>query len=123
VGAAENTHHVYHAFLKNTGQPMQDLGVLGGEPGNPSHSEAYAINDLSQVVGGSTLPYNGNLHAFLKNPGQEMQDLGTLGKDLSLAFGINDSGQAVGVMRRFPYGFSKEAWRTYGRPGQPFRGR
>ena len=112
VGAAENTHHVYHAFLKNNGQPMQDLGVLGGELGNPSHSEAYAINDFSQVVGGSTLPYNGNLHAFLKNPGQEMQDLGTLGKDLSLAFGINDSGQAVGVCGAFPTAFLKK-------PGEP----
>ena len=80
------------AFLKNYGQPMLDLGTLGG-----NYAWATGINNTGQVVGVSELNASlWNDHAFLKNPGEAMVDLGTLGGDESRAYGINDAGQVVG---------------------------
>jgi probable HAF family extracellular repeat protein len=53
---------------------------------------ANAINDSGQVVGGSVV---GSSHAFLWDNGV-FTDLGTLGGDISVALGINGSGQVVG---------------------------
>ncbi|MBV8276404.1 MAG: HAF repeat-containing protein [Verrucomicrobia bacterium] len=84
-----------HAFLCSEGQVI-DLGNLGG-----INSGAVSINDRGQVVGWSDVsknPFNAPYHAFLYSGGQ-MIDLGTLGTyagGLSVAEGINNSGQIVG---------------------------
>ena len=85
------------AMLYTPGVGVQDLGTLGG-----TRSEAYALNELGQVVGYSTTAY-GVLHAFLWTPGVGMQDLGALAGGLgSVARGINDRGEVVG-QRTLPY--------------------
>jgi len=68
-----------------------DLGTLGGD-----RSEATAINESGQIVGGASLP-DGTFHAFLFANGV-MSDLGTLpGYKSSYATAINDRGQIVGT--------------------------
>lgn len=68
------------------------LGTLGGD-----NSEAFAINNSSQVVGTSQPSGSSFFHAFIWESGA-MTDLGTLGFSTSVATGINDSGQVVGVL-------------------------
>lgn len=69
---------------------VTDLGTLGG-----ATSTACGINDLSQVVGKSTIA-TGQLHAFLWQNGIII-DLGTLpGLSFSEARAVNNRGQAVG---------------------------
>src|SRR6266516_1865271 len=70
---------------------LTDLGNLGAA----SYSNAFAINNRGQVVGGSS-PNYGSEHAFLWQNGT-MTDLGTLpGYSYSEAHAINDAGQVVG---------------------------
>lgn len=74
-----------------------DLGTLGGEAGAYGvSSEAWAINDLGQVVG-AALPPNGALRAFLWQNGT-MRDLGDLGgtSEASVARSINNYGVVAG---------------------------
>ena len=90
-----------HAFLYDGA--MQDLGTLEGG----ISSGATAINSSGQVVGNSV---DGSWisHAFLYKDGvmKELSTLGTImsssgivpGPD-SQAYGINDSGQAVGLLQ------------------------
>jgi len=73
-----------HAVLWEGGK-VRDLGTLPGT----SESAAFGLNERGQVVG-----YSG--HAFLWEEGR-LRDLGTLGGAQSLAAGINEGGQAVGV--------------------------
>jgi probable HAF family extracellular repeat protein len=79
---------------------VTDLGVLPGDSG----SAGININSSGQVTGCSdTSTSQSNLcafilpsHAFLWSSGR-MRDLGTLsGDDLSIGFGLNDSGAVVG---------------------------
>lgn len=79
------------AFLYSGGT-MTNLGTLGG-----TSSQAFDINNLGQIAGGSD---NGTTdHAFIYSGGS-MQDLGPFpGGSLSIARGINDAGQVVGVGR------------------------
>jgi probable HAF family extracellular repeat protein len=83
------------AFLYHPGtQTLEYLRTLGGDGSN-----AYAINNHSQIVGSSTTA-QGDLHAFLWDPVNGMQDLGTLGGECE-AYGLNDSGQVVGAFGDF----------------------
>jgi probable HAF family extracellular repeat protein len=69
-----------------------DLGLIAGTTGE---SEAYAINDFSQVAGWSN--YSASYwHAFLWTAAGGMQDLGTLGGPRSTALDINGKGQVAG---------------------------
>ncbi len=85
-----------HALLWRSGRTI-DLGNLGGHYNN----SAFAINDLSEIVGASDIagdtPEAGFQHAFLWRHGR-MKDLGTLpGDQQSAAVAINRRGQVTGV--------------------------
>jgi probable HAF family extracellular repeat protein len=80
---------IEHAFVK-TSSGLKDLGTLGGT----GNSEAFAINDLGEIVGQSVTA-NGDTHAFLYKKGK-LIDLGTLGGSVSAALAINDEEAAVG---------------------------
>ena len=67
---------------------ITDLGLL---PGRRSY-EAFGINNRSQVVGFADNP----LRAFFWERG-ELLDIGTLGGSLSLAYDVNNRGEAVGA--------------------------
>jgi probable HAF family extracellular repeat protein len=85
-----------HALLWEKGTVV-DLGSLGGT-GHGDGIEAVNLNNKGQVVGNSDLPGDTNFHGFLWTQGTGMQDLGTLSGDVnSLAIGINDAGDLVGV--------------------------
>jgi probable HAF family extracellular repeat protein len=96
VGESDTVDGQHHAFLWTEGgtdgvvgnAQMKDLGVLVGSSG----SIAFAINDASQVVGGS---YSGG-DAFLWQSSTGMTDLGTLGGGSSTARAINAGGQVAG---------------------------
>jgi len=82
-----------HAVLWDNGSPI-NLGSLGGQAINA----AAGINNLGQVVGGSTLPDNQTLHAYLWTKQTGMQDIGLLGSDaMALPTAINNTGQVVGA--------------------------
>ncbi|HEY2119930.1 MAG TPA: hypothetical protein VGH37_12145 [Candidatus Acidoferrum sp.] len=84
VSTAQAQHHKYKII---------DLGTL---PGGTS-SQAFAINDLGQVVGAVSVPEG--THAFLWTDSGGMQDLGTLpgGGAYSYASGINLEGTIAGT--------------------------
>ena len=89
VGYSLLANNSQHAFYYSGGV-MNDLGSFGG-----STSTASGINKSGQIVGSfvsSTIQ-----HAFLY-VGGSMNDLGNLGgSNGSYAFGINNSGQIVGM--------------------------
>jgi len=77
-----------------------DLGTLGGtvDFAGGVGNVGLSINNLGQVVGGSTIKGNETTHGFLWNRATGMRDLGTLpGDRQSFAAAINDLGQVVGV--------------------------
>jgi probable HAF family extracellular repeat protein len=85
-----------HALLWQTGT-VTDLGNLGGT-GHGNGIQAYAVNRQDEVVGYSDLPGDTTFHAFLWTKETSMKDLGTLpGGAASLAIGINDAGEVVGI--------------------------
>jgi probable HAF family extracellular repeat protein len=85
-----------HALLWEDGKAI-DLGTLGGT-GHGTGIQAENLNNHRQVIGFSDLAGDANFHAFLWTKGTGMQDLGTVPGDAnSLAIGINDAGQIVGV--------------------------
>jgi probable HAF family extracellular repeat protein len=95
---AENS---MYAFLYTPGEGMKSLGALGTNINGISVSEGYGINNIGQVVGGSSI--SGCSYcwaAFLYSDGK-MIDLNTLlppssGWTLTNAQKINDSGQIIG---------------------------
>ncbi len=95
VGRADIYTQYSHAFLYNGSGPLINLGSLAGDY---SVSCAQAINDQGMVVGYTDTPGTGNpTHAFVYTANGGMQDLGTLGGAQSYAYGINNSGQIVGI--------------------------
>jgi probable HAF family extracellular repeat protein len=93
VGESEkysSTNAIYHAFIWDSTNGMQDLYTLPGD----DFSRAYDINDSGQVVGESLSP---NTHAFIWEQGIGMYDIGHLGGGNASARGINNLGQVVGT--------------------------
>ena len=68
-----------------------DLGTLAGG----SISNAYGVNDLTQVVGVSQVTGGFN-HGYLWTKAHGMKDLGTLGGNFSSAQAINNASEMVG---------------------------
>ncbi len=93
VGESPNNEGNRRAFITGPdGMGMRDLGTLGGG----LYSFAYGINNGAQVVGQSQVIRNvvRDAHAFITGPdGVGMRDLGG---GTSVAYDINDSGQAAG---------------------------
>jgi probable HAF family extracellular repeat protein len=86
-----------HALLWEKDGSVHDLGNLGGT-GGIAGNHACALNNHGQVVGHSELPNNASFHGFLWTRETGMRDLHTLPQDsMSLALGINDSGEVVGA--------------------------
>jgi len=85
-----------HALLWERGTVI-DLGNLGGT-GQGFGNLALNLNNQGQVVGQSDLQGDANFHAFLWSEKTGIEDLGTLTGDVnSVALGINDSGEIVGL--------------------------
>ncbi len=80
----------HHAFRYTGGDPMLDLGTLGG-----ANSVGNGINKAGHVVGQSEIDASGEAHAFRHADGV-MLDLGTLGGRSSSATAINDKGLIAG---------------------------
>ena len=85
-----NINNAPHAFSWTQAGGMVDLGVLGGG----RYSQAFAVNDLGQVVGWTDSNFGSR--AFLWTQSGGMIDLGTLGGFYSAAMVINASGQVAG---------------------------
>jgi probable HAF family extracellular repeat protein len=98
VGYSSGPPEAYHAVLWDHGS-LTDLGTLPGG----RVSDAYDINNSGQVVGYATVPRSSypndeDVRAFLWDHGV-MTDLGALADGDTIAYGINDVGQVVGLSR------------------------
>ena len=91
AGVSSTPSGAVHPALWVPGQPVRDLGSLGG-----SRASVDGLNDANQVVGQSDVG-NGTQHAYRWSAAEGMVDLGTLGGANSSASGINASGTVVGT--------------------------
>lgn len=92
VGYAMTISGQRHAFLWTSQDGMIDLGTLEMH----TYSEAYAVNDLGQVVGISSSNPGGTVHSFLWTAENGMIDLGAI-RGTCVPHDINNQGQVVGV--------------------------
>lgn len=95
LGGEGGSGAIYHAFVWSKSSGMRDLGTLGGV----RSSNARAINNLGQVVGGASAP-DGRTHAFRWSASEGMVDLGLLASrpdSITVATAINDDGKVAGV--------------------------
>nr|WP_239027494.1 hypothetical protein [Ramlibacter algicola] len=79
-----------HAALWVVGQPVVDVGTLGG-----ANSSVAALNDAGQVAGQAELA-NGQQRAYRWSASQGIVDLGTLGGPDSAAAAMNAAGWVAG---------------------------
>jgi len=102
VGLAnpDPSSNVFHATVWTDGVP-RDLGTLCSAPCPfDAHSSASDVNELGQVVGNSEIA-DGYNRGFIWHEGEGMRILPPLEGDVaSVAFGINNRGEAVGNSRR-----------------------
>ncbi|HDZ20942.1 hypothetical protein LCGC14_0276720 [marine sediment metagenome] len=91
VGYSWTVSNTNHAFLWDGS--MMDLGALDAPAWD--YSNAYGINDQSEIVGLAGIDAAGHTHAAIWS-GETVTDLGTLGATHSNAYGINNSGDIVG---------------------------
>jgi probable HAF family extracellular repeat protein len=91
-----------HSFRTAPNMPINpETDDIGGPPGEVEVSEAYAVNSFGQVVGmfgSSTAPGHGFRTAPNRPINPVTDDVGTLSNaphNRSVAYGINDFGQAV----------------------------
>jgi probable HAF family extracellular repeat protein len=96
-----------HAFLKNPGQKMKDLGTLGGTGSlGIKYSIATGINDKGQVVGTSIIDFESgdSIYAPFLYSGDAMTVLNVPDLDAGAYTmkwwpnGINNSGEVVGAV-------------------------
>jgi probable HAF family extracellular repeat protein len=87
AGFAETADGVFHFFLWDRANGMQDLG--------PAIKTTFYINDVGQIAG-TTRDAGGNVLAFLWDPANGLRTLGTLGGKESVTTGLNNGGQVVG---------------------------
>jgi probable HAF family extracellular repeat protein len=91
TGVAKDATETDRAFLYN-GTTMVDIGTLGG-----LDAHGAGINASGTIVGGSSTA-GGSYHAFRYTTAGGMVDLGTTGGfPYSDAYGVNATGQVVGV--------------------------
>ena len=106
-----------HAFRTAANGAIVPGGLERGTLVGTGNS-AYGINASGQVVGYAASTTGNHAHAFRTAPngpivqGAGGSDLGTLGGLNSYAFGINDSGQAVGYSSIMFTGDPEHAFRT-----------
>ncbi len=88
------SHYSHGAFLYSGGT-MTDLGSLGGIP---PYSDAYGINDFTQVVGGVNYVGDSDFNRGVLWEDDTMTDLGDLpgNPETTRAYDINNLGQVVG---------------------------
>ena len=95
VGYADIYTQYSHAFLYNGSGPLINLGSLAGDY-SVSCARRSTIRGWSLAT--PTRPERATRpHAFVYTANGGMQDLGTLGGAQSYAYGINNSGQIVGI--------------------------
>jgi uncharacterized membrane protein len=85
-------YQVFHAFVWDRATGITDLGTLGG-----NFSNAWAVNQNGQAVGGATNQGDLQSHAVLwRKTGKKWlaTDLGAVsGSNCSFAFSVNASGR------------------------------
>ena len=86
VGMAQVTGGNFRGFLWD-GTTITDLGTISSDPS--ASSQAFAVNELDQVVGTSGIAGNSNAWAFLWDGGTMTQITGSQAHD------INESGQVA----------------------------
>ncbi|HEU0300320.1 MAG TPA: hypothetical protein VFR37_12715 [Longimicrobium sp.] len=85
-----------NAFRWTAQGGMEDLGTLGGVPGEDV--DVAAINDAGTIVGASSAPGGDYRRAFSLTRSGEWRDLGVLpGQQASHAWGINNKGEIIGT--------------------------
>jgi probable HAF family extracellular repeat protein len=103
VGQAQTSNGQWRAFLKNPGEPLQNLGIL---PGYDSYNQfaAYGINDSGVIVGNYNWASGSwNFGSWIKYPDKPMEML-PIGA-LSGVCGINNAGQIAGTGGSWPCGW------------------
>jgi probable HAF family extracellular repeat protein len=108
TGNASDASNTTWAFLYRYGGPLINLN---GFPG-AGNSMAQSVNNLGQVTGNSDINGSGLSHAAIWSGGivSDLGDLSGGGGFNSFGYGINDSGQAVGISGAVAFGSHGFVW-------------